>query len=235
VDFAIDHQCLPHVGRMLQNEALTDAQEDRVLSWLEKSFWAAVGLDKLTGTGEPIDVVKHRAVAVEGSETTGWKFLYADIIQQNGKHYLAHRVTTVSDAVTAQTSDLLFGHPRSPAYLRDAFLRQTYGIVLDQLASTVIRLRNPAWTSDDLDKMYQDIASAAYSRMHSSKQRDVDYAYDLIEALRDHPSASEALQQRADEMLVDIRKAVEERRLQQPRGVAGWQPSPLGIPLPEYR
>jgi S-adenosylhomocysteine hydrolase len=236
VDFAIEKQCLPYMGRMLQNESLTDAQEDKILSWLEQSFWAAVGMDKLNWTGEKIDVVKHRAVAVEGSEATGWKYLYADLVQhQNGEVYLAHRVSSVADAVKHQTSDLLFGHPRSPAYLREALLRDTYGLMSHQLASNVIRLRHPSWTGEELDKMFRDVASVAYSKSISSKSADVNYAYDLIEAMRDHPSASESLQQRADEILVEIRKTIEQRtKLPQPRGVAGWQMTPLGIPLPEY-
>lgn len=236
VDFALSRQFLPHMGRMLQNEALTDRQEDRILSWLEQSFWAAAGMQHLSSTGERIDVATHRAIAVEGSETTGWKYLYADIVDVDGQHHLAHRVTTVSDAVTAQTSDLLFGHARAPRYLRDAFARQTYSIVGDGLASTVLRIRNPAWSSDELTKLFDDAMQGAWSRVQShGKQKDLDYAYDVVEAFRDHPSASEALQQQAERILDELRKRAEDKKLHTPRGYAGWRPGTIGIPLPEYR
>lgn len=231
IDFALQQQCLPHIGRLLHNEGLQDGQEDRVLHWLENSFWAAAGRDH-----DIDDVANYRAVAVEGDARSGFKYLYADIIDVGGKHHLAHRVSTVADAVTSQTSDLLFGHPRGPAYLREVFAQKTYEIAGDGLASTVLRVKNPAWTEPQLAGLFEGCASAAWSRAQSyGKQQDFDYAYDLIEAFRDHPSASEQLQEQAEQLLLELGAFAEKRDRTVPRGSATWAMSALGLPLPEYR
>jgi S-adenosylhomocysteine hydrolase len=189
LDLVLRMQVLPHVARLVQNEGVTEAQEARLLDWVEKVFWVAAGRDDISGGID--DVRKYNAVAVQGDEARGYGYLYADVIEQNGKMYLAHRVTNVRDAITQQASDILFGHAHAPQYLRDAFLARTYEIASDGLASTVLRVSSPAWSSEDLTKLFDDCASAAYSRVSGgSKRASAEYAYDLMEAFRDHPSTT---------------------------------------------
>lgn len=227
IDLVLELQLLPWAGHLLKNEALTDAQEDRLLDWLEKSFWNAAGRET-----QPVE--QYTPIAVAGSEQTGWQYLQADVVEVEGRRHLAHRLTTVRDAVVHQASDLLFAHPRAPQYLRDVFLQKTYAIAQDGLASTVLRVTSPQWKPEELDKLFDECANAAWSRIgRSSKPVYANYAYDLVEAFRDHPSASAGLIARAEAALQQIQQRAEERGTTL-RGRAGWTMSPLGIPLPDY-
>ncbi|HEY4223840.1 MAG TPA: hypothetical protein VGO62_20935, partial [Myxococcota bacterium] len=162
-------------------------------------------------------------------------YLYADVVQlSDNKLALAHRLSSIADAVKNQSSDILFGHARGPEYLRDAFRKRTYDIASDQLASTVLRVSSSAWTSEDLTKLFEDCASAAFSRTSSSGKREsYEYAYDLLEAFRDHPAATPAIIADADKWMTQLAREAT-RKGYSLAGRKAWTPSPLGFSLPNY-
>ena len=70
----------------------------------------------------------------------------------------------------------------------------------------------------------------------SQHRKDVGarYAYDAIECIRDHPSASEALSERCELLLVDMKKRAAERGIKL-RGRDSWPRHPsLGLSAPDY-
>jgi hypothetical protein len=232
IDLVLDRQLLPWVARLVNNEAINERQQDRLLDWLEKAYWNAAGVNE----SRPVE--KYAAVAVTGDDATGHKYWFADVVEQGGRTYLAHRVTTVRDNVVNQASDILFGHPRAPHYLKEAVLRDPYGVARFGQASTVIRMRSPVWGTEELDKLFPEMLSAAWSHLQNATSRDParEFGYDLVLAFRDHPNASQLLVAQAEgelrrmkSFLVDDRKQTVELR-----GLEGWQMSPLGIPLPTY-
>jgi hypothetical protein len=231
IDLVLEYQCLPHVARLLKNEGVSDAQEDRLLEWLEKSFWAAAGDTR--GIDDK-DLAKHRAVAVEGDEKRGYNYVYFDLREQDGRIFLHPGITTVRDTVVHQASDILFGHPRCPPYLREVFLERTYTIAQDGLASTVLRVKSPAWKPEELQKLFPEALSAAWSRKSSSGKREsLEYAYDLIEAFRDHPSSPPDIVTRADQFLDELAEEAHKKGYTL-QGEKGWAATPLGITLPNY-
>ena len=229
IDAVLGQRMVPHAARLLQNELLTDAQEDRVIAWLGKSYdvsaWGEGGLTR---------VVDHQAVAVTGDPDTGWRYHWADVVEQQGRQYLAFRVTTARDAVVHQLADALLLHPRCPEGLRLNLLTETWRIASTPQVSTVLSLMNPAWKPEELDKLLPELEHAAWSTFQNRKETGARYAYDLIECLRDHPSATEATSERCELLLVELRRRAAERGVKL-RGQEGWQPHPaLGIKAPDY-
>lgn len=229
VDRVLDQRMIPHAARLLQNEALSDAQEDRIIDWLTKTYdvsaWGEQGVT---------DVAKHQAVAVLGDADTGWRYHWPDVVEQEGRQYLAFRITTTRDAVVHQLADALLLHPRCPPGLRLNLLTETWRIASTPQVSTVLSLKNTAWKTEELDKLLPELEHAAWNAFQSRKGVGANYAYDVIECMRDHPSASEAVRDRCEQLLVEFKRRGVENGMKL-RGQAGWDTHPsLGFRAPDY-
>lgn len=229
IDAVLGQRVIPHAARLLRNELLSDAQEDRIIQWLTKTYDVSAW-----GEGEHARVADHQAVAVTGDADTGWRYHWADVIEQQGKQYLAFRITTVRDAVVHQLADALLLHPRCPDGLRLNLLTETWRIASRPQVSTVLSLMNPAWTPAELDKLLPELEHAAWSNFQNGKEVGARYAYDLLECLRDHPSATATTSERCELVLVELRRRAAERGIKL-RGQEGWETHPaLGFKAPDY-
>lgn len=229
IDAVLAQRIIPHAARMLQNELLTDAQEDRVVAWLTQTY----DISAWNHDAVP-DLAKHQAVAVTGDDETGWRYHWADVIEQQGREYLAFRISTTRDAVVHQLADALLLHPRCPEGLRLNLLSETWRIASTPQVSTVLSLKNPAWKPEELDKLLPELEHATWSAFQNRKDVGMRYAYDVIECMRDHPSASEQLSERCELLLVELRKRATEKGVKL-RGQEGWEIHPsLGMKAPDY-
>lgn len=229
IDAVLAQRLIPYCARLLQNELLGDAQEDRILGWLTKTYDVSAW-----GEGGVTDVGPHQAVAVTGDDETGWNYHWADVIEQGGRTYLAFRISTARDAVVHQLADALLLHPRCPEGLRLNLLTETWRIASTPQVSTVLSLLNPAWKPDELEKLLPELEHAVWSASQHRKDVGARYAYDAIECIRDHPSASEALSERCELLLVDMKKRAAERGIKL-RGRDNWPRHPsLGLSAPDY-
>jgi hypothetical protein len=92
-------------------------------------------------------------------------------------------------------------------------------------------MKNPAWTTDELDRMVQGAGEGAFGAMsHSNKAPYSTYAYDLLEAFHDHPNASDQVRDITERWMQDV----VERAVEKPLGAAHWGDSTLGFPMPSY-
>lgn len=229
IDAVLEQRLIPHCARLLQNELLGDAQEDRILGWLTKTYDVSAW-----GEGGITEVAPHQAVAVTGDGELGWNYHWADVIEQQGRQYLAFRITTARDAVVHQLADALLLHPRCPEGLRINLLTETWRIASTPQVSTVLSLQNPAWKAEELDKLLPELEHAVWSASQHRKDVGMRYAYDAIECVRDHPSASETLSERCELVLVELKKRAAERGSKL-RGREGWELHPsLGVRAPDY-
>lgn len=229
LDAVLDTRIIPYAARLLQNELLTDAQEDRIIDWLTKTY-------DISAWGErgETEVAKHQAVAVLGDADTGWHYHWPDVVTQEGRQYLAFRITTTRDAVVDQLADALLLHPRCPAGLRLNLLTETWRIASTPQVSTVLSLQNPAWKTEELDRMLPELVHAASNSFQNGKRVGANYAYDVIECMRDHPSASDALRERCEQILAELRQRAVDKGFRL-RGQAGWEVHPsLGFRAPDY-
>ncbi len=229
IDAVLEQRIIPHCARLLQNELLSDAQEDRVLGWLTTTYdvsaWGERGIT---------EVAQHQAVAVTGDDETGWRYHWADVVEQDGRQYLAFRVSNARDAVVHQLADALLSHPRCPEGLRLNLLTETWRIASTPQVSTVLSLLNPAWKPDELERLLPELEQAVWSASQSRKDIGMRYAYDAIECVRDHPSATEATSERCELLLVEMRKRAAEKGVKL-RGTEGWEVHPaLGMKAPDY-
>lgn len=229
IEAVLDQRIIPHAARLLQNELLTDAQEDRIIGWLTQTYdVSAWSQDQIP------ELAKHQAVAVTGDGDTGWRYHWADVIEQQGRQYLAFRITTTRDAVVHQLADALLAHSRCPEGLRLNLLTETWRIASRPQVSTVLSLKNPAWKPEELEKLLPELEHVAWSTFRDQKDVGARYAYDVLECMRDHPSATDAMRARCDLLLVELRKMGAEKGLKL-RGQEGWEVHPsLGFKAPDY-
>lgn len=219
---------LAHVSRLLSNEMLTDAQEARVIDFVEKAHQ-----DIAFGASQ--GDYAWRPVAVE--QNAHGEHLYTRCaIPYDAGGYKSRPVGVAQDRdlVLSQLGNVLFAHERCPPGFREHVKRRPYPAFQRVQSSTVQLMRNPAWTTAELDALFPEAASVALSvDMRTNKGHKASYAYDLLEAFRDHPAASHEVRERAGGFMQELRELMRQKGVNL-KGRDGWTEGTLGRPTPAY-
>ena len=222
---------LPHISRLMKNEGLRGDQEDKLIAWCTDAYSATTGQSRHTNVTSVYGVDK----AADGR----WRF--SECMRPSRPEARAQGILTEPagtiierDLVVRQLGEILFAHPRCP----DGFKRH----MLDDQSGSKLRffhqanvhsINNPSWTTAELHALLKPGLSFLYS-LGREKQPRSSYAYDVLDAFRNHPSADEGIIAEAERVMGFIREAQAEQRRDPPRGKADWIESPLGGTAPAY-
>jgi S-adenosylhomocysteine hydrolase len=220
---------LAHIARLLNNEMLTDGQEDMVIDHVQK---AHQDLAWHSHNGE----YAYKAYAVEQDAHGKYLFSQAAIpVPIAGMASRPNGTSHTRALVMSQLSEILLQHKRCPDGFREHMKGKAYAQYMNVSASNVHMMRNPNWTTEELDSLFRDAASVAMSAdMKTMKRHKANYAYDLLEAFATHPAASEAVQQNAEHFMTELRETMRQKDSLL-RGRKGWVENALGRPAPPYR
>jgi S-adenosylhomocysteine hydrolase len=232
VDDILARGNLAHISRLLENEYLTKPQHDKVTEFLWGAYVDIAGFGgKSQGFGE-------RATAVTRAPDGGHHYVSPRGVMHD--HVIVHTAND-RDLLLSQLSQVLFQHPSAPDHLFTNALKDTYRHFQFRdgaNASSVQLLSNPRWTTEQLEQMSRNIIEAAYSGLSmSSKPKYADYARDLLETLRDHPSASREISELADFHIGQVNERIVQskgREARLPQGREAWPVSTLGLRAPTY-
>lgn len=228
VDDVLARGNLAHVARLLKNEMLTGAQEDRVIDFVE-------GAHQDIAWHSRQGALAWRAVAVE--QDAHGEYSYVRCYSPENTEGTRSRpvgTTRERDLVMSQLGSILFEHARCPAGFREHLKERPYQSFQTVQSSTIGLMRNPGWTTEELDALLPDALSAAMNvEMTTTKGNKAAYAYDLLEAFRDHPAASEHVRERAAHYMQELRGTMLEKRVHL-RGHDGWTENALGREVPAY-
>ncbi|HEY1100398.1 MAG TPA: NAD(P)-dependent oxidoreductase [Myxococcota bacterium] len=222
---------LAHVSRLMKNEGLRGDQEDRLVEWCNRAYEAVNGGNR---SGEPLNI--H---GVEKRPDGAWSYartLRPATADERARGYVDMPTGTTHerDLITRQLGEILFAHPRCPEGFKDWLLDDRTGSKLRfEQQANVHALKNPTWTTTQLEQLIERGAPFLYSLGIEKPQRAA-YALDVFEALREHPSASEQVIAQADRAIGYITQQQMERRNVEPLGKRGWVESPLGGLVPSY-
>ncbi len=207
VDLVLQGRVVPQMAQLLKNDLLTQAQTTRVLDWLMRAYDASVWHHDVD------DVVSTQAVAVTGDAALGWRYHCADVVDiEPDRKTLAFRISSNQDTVVGQLIDALVAHPQCPEGLRLNLMTETSRVASRPAASVTLSLTNPAWTTTQLDQMWREFAYVISDNARG-KAGQVRYAFDVAQALRDHPNASDKLMNDAQYWTDTITKDAAERKV----------------------
>jgi hypothetical protein len=141
------------------------------------------------------------------------------------------------DVMLKQLAGALFAHPQCPPHLFENAHRDAYRYFRfhgsGANAASVQLLKNEMWSTEQLAEMAPGIVEAAHGSLSfSTKPPSIDYAYDLLATLYDHPSADEPTREYAKQHMARIKERANPKFI--PKGPKAWSMTPLGIPLPDY-
>lgn len=217
-----------HSARLLKNEGLRGDQEDRVVDWHTRAY---------TDITNP-SLKNAAAAGVWGTEKRAdgtWDFFQcARLDPRYPEGSVPTGTTKDRDIIVGQLAEALFSHPRVPEGFKQHMLHYHGSHFRFRLKADIHMLNNPSWKTDELHKLFDDAASALYSFSIEKPQKGAQYAFDVLETFRDHPSADDALIAKADRILQYVTKEQHSRYNAELVGKKSWSESPLGNLVPPY-
>lgn len=222
----LDLGALPQIARLMKNEGLRGDQEEKLVAWCEEAY-AAVNQHRTGTTAINVN-------AVEKAPSGEWRWCGFSRAAGEPRGRPSQNISTVYDLLNQQLTTILFAHPRCPhGFIDYAMHGMSGGMLRFDKQDNIHMLQNPSLKTEELHKLLKDGVSSLWDR-GNEKPAKAAYAVDVFEALRDHPSADEALQRECERGLAYIKKTQMERYNSEPRGKADWIDSPLGMKVPAY-
>lgn len=251
VELILGFGFLPHVAHLARNPELTQPQTERLLAWAKESLdWTKAGADPRVRAPEPPPagaVVRNNLVKlVAPGNTAPPAFLTSSFYGNRPRD------------IEAQLASILYTHPACPkAWLDEALARPRQ--LLEPSAAHVQLLRSPQITTEQLEALMLTLGDLerlipreAFTRVELDAEpllasrvtplaklgdvKDVNakalYAYDLWDAIAQHPNSASSLRARAEQAKLLLERAFDGALVM--RGVAGWRTDVAGFAVPDY-